>query len=382
MTKPRHGTLGLSSDDTWYFYPGKNATKEGILLPDFSANCQILLDSGQLFRGHAKFWNVYDTRTQLSLCDCVLPHVSAHGLQSLIAPASLKAHSKLAPSNKKIWDDAYFEEYDGLCSLPSWEVVTEEQYLKINKGRRALPTMAVSTIKYDAHNKPKRAKYRIAVLGNLDYHTWSKEATAAPVLSQLELCLLTSLAVHHRRSLKNCNVKQAFVQSSLPDNEVYFLKPPAGCPRSNPNHYWRLIWSLYGLKRAPKLWFNTLCKHLHNMGLRNSTSSPCLLIGNLIKGGPPIYIGIYVDDIIYFSSSDEVEKKFEELLGNVVQADFMGQVSHFLGIEFQWARHWVLRVLAVLLFLLHIDRAFLLILPPTKTCLCMTMINCACSTNL
>jgi len=50
-----------------------------------------------------------------------------------------------------------------------------------------LPTMVIATIKYDANNKPKRAKYRIVVLGNLDYHTWSKEDTAAPVLSQLEL---------------------------------------------------------------------------------------------------------------------------------------------------------------------------------------------------
>jgi hypothetical protein len=140
-------------------------------LPDYSANCQILLDSGQLFRGHAKFRNVYDTRSQLSLRGSVLRHVSARGLHSLLAPSSLKAHSKLSPSDKQIWDDAYNEEYDGLCSLPSWEVITEEQYHKLSKGRRALPTMAVSTIKYDAHNKPKRAKNRIVVLGNLDYHT-------------------------------------------------------------------------------------------------------------------------------------------------------------------------------------------------------------------
>jgi hypothetical protein len=40
------------------------------------------------------------------------------------------------------------------------------------------------------------------VLGNLDYHTWSKEATAAPVLSQLELWLLTSMAVYNKRVLK------------------------------------------------------------------------------------------------------------------------------------------------------------------------------------
>lgn len=62
----------------------------------------------------------------------------------------------------------------------------------------------------------------------------------------------------------------------------------------------------------------------------------------------PVYIGIYVDDIIYFSPSDAVEKKFEELLGSVVQADFMGQVSYFLGIEFQWKHHTDGHVTAIL----------------------------------
>jgi hypothetical protein len=71
MSKPRHGKLQLStSDDEWYFYPGRST--DGILLSDLSANYQNFLDTGQLFKGHAKFKNVYDTRTQLGLKDCVL----------------------------------------------------------------------------------------------------------------------------------------------------------------------------------------------------------------------------------------------------------------------------------------------------------------------
>jgi hypothetical protein len=62
--------------------------------------------------------------------------------------------------------------------------------------------MAIATIKYDEFNRPKRAKYLLVILGNFDQHAWSKEDTAVPVLSQLELCLLTSLAVFHKRVLK------------------------------------------------------------------------------------------------------------------------------------------------------------------------------------
>jgi hypothetical protein len=297
------------------------------------------MDTGQIFRGHSKFKRVYNTRHQVQLQDSILRHVSAHGLTSLVAPSSLKTHSSMSSSDKAIWDDAYFEEYDGLASIPTWEIFTEAQFKALGKGVKALPSMAIATIKYDAFNRPKRAKYRIVVLGNHDPHTWSKDSTAAPVMSQLELCLLTALAVSKRRVLKNCDVKQAFVQSHIPENETYFVRPPSGCPKSKPGTYWRLLRSLYGLRRAPKLWFDTLSNHLHSMGLHSSPNSPCLFMGSLLPGLPPIYVGIYVDDIIYFSDSDAVEKQFETLLSSLGSVEFMGQVSHFLGIEFTWKFH-------------------------------------------
>ena len=47
--------------------------------------------------------------------------------------------------------------------------------------------MAVSTIKFDKDGMPKRAKYRIVALGNLEYRDWSKSKVYAPVMSLLEL---------------------------------------------------------------------------------------------------------------------------------------------------------------------------------------------------
>jgi len=138
----------------------------------------------------------------------------------------------MSTNDKNIWKQAYDEEYDGLTSIPTWEVITEQEFKNLNKGIKPLPSMAIATIKYDAHNRPKRAKYRIVVLGNLDYHQWSKSATAAPVMSQLELRILTALAISHKRSLKNCDIKQAFVQSSLPSNEIYYVKPPTASSKT------------------------------------------------------------------------------------------------------------------------------------------------------
>jgi hypothetical protein len=124
MSKPCHGTLQCGNNNVWYFYPGKST--EGIELSDLTANCQALIDTGQLFCGHAKFCNVYNATNQVCLTECVLCHVSAHRLKTLVAPTSLKAHSSIDPGDQVIWNEAYNEEYNGLVSLPTWEVVSEE----------------------------------------------------------------------------------------------------------------------------------------------------------------------------------------------------------------------------------------------------------------
>jgi hypothetical protein len=288
MSRPRHGKLRLDSTDNWIFTPGNTIDlAQGILLKDLSSNAQNLIETGQLFKGHTKFRRVYTARNQAQLRESVLQHFSAHGLTSLIPPATLSSHHKLSENDKNIWNAAYSEEYDGLSDLPTWEILTEDQFKQLSKGTKALPSMAIATIKYDANNCPKRAKYWIVVLGNHDYHTWSKDATAAPVMSQLELRFLTALAVSQKRALKNCDIKQAFVQSSIPEHEHYFVRPPKGCPRSSPGTYWHLIRSLYGLRRAPKLWYDKLSSFLRSLGLKQSTTSPCIFVGHLIEGGPP-----------------------------------------------------------------------------------------------
>lgn len=76
--------------------------------------------------------------------------------------------------------------------------------------------MAVNTIKYDVNGAPKRAKYRIVALGNLDNNNWNKCDTYAQVMNLIELRLLTAIAIHHRRILKSGDFKQAFCQTTLP----------------------------------------------------------------------------------------------------------------------------------------------------------------------
>mmetsp|Transcript_3327 Transcript_3327/g.4656 ORF Transcript_3327/g.4656 Transcript_3327/m.4656 type:complete len:165 (-) Transcript_3327:934-1428(-) len=94
--------------------------------------------------------------------------------------------------------------------------------------------------------------------------------------------------------------------------------------------------TLYGLKRLPKHWFNKAVSILKAVGIHRIPNSPCLCIGNIIEDEPPLILGLYVDDCVYYSQSLEVEKEFERRLNNEIQGKitFMGNIQHFLGIKF------------------------------------------------
>ena len=334
-SKPRHGTL-ITANGHWYFRPGRSQNNNLKFIPNFVTRAFKLVNQHILFQGHPRFASLIRLRQTRDLSCAIATHVSAAGLYSHDVPTLVK-HKSLNPKDKEIWDEAYAEEYKGLLDLPCWVTISESEY-KQNRHKlgRLLPTMAISTIKYDEFGKPKRAKYRIVALGNQEQHPWLRSDMYASVMNLLEVQILTALCVRNKCTLKSRDVKQAFCQATLPDNKQYVLCPPPGCPLTPPNSYWLLKRTLYGLRRSPRHWFNRATKLLCGIGMTPLPHAPCIFVGTLIPGEPPLYLGLYVDDFIYFSASDAVEKKFKKDVGAATNVDLMGRVSHFLGIRFQW----------------------------------------------
>eukprot|EP00978_Attheya_sp_CCMP212_P018464 scaffold50550_cov54-Attheya_sp.AAC.1 len=109
------------------------------------------------------------------------------------------------------------------------------------------------------------------------------------------------MAVQHKHRLKQGDCKNAFCQATLPDDEPTIIHPPAGCPFTKPGMFWRLKKSLYGLRCAPRHWFDKITGILKSMGLRTSPHDPCIFHGSLLPGSAPIYIGLYVDYMLTIS---------------------------------------------------------------------------------
>jgi hypothetical protein len=195
-------------------------------------------------------------------------HVSAERLQSKSPPSTLKKALVTGNPNAPIWDESYNEEYDGLTKLDTFKVLTKAQYVALPNRPKAIPTICVLTVKVDKWHRPVRAKARTVVLGTLEDRAWTKADCYASVLRQDSLRLLISIAVQVGCVAKQGDCKNAFCQPRLPDNKVVIIKPPPGCPQSEPFSYWKLQKTLYGPRRSPRHWYDT--------GTRTSrsTSSP------------------------------------------------------------------------------------------------------------
>ena len=342
MPRSLQGFL-LHNDNGWFFKPGRKLESPHPMkhLPNFEDTVNQMITTRQLQKGFHSHKMMLDQQKLYAGKNIIALHVSAQNLLIPHAPSSLNNHTKLPEADQITWNNAYAEEYKGLQDLQVFDYITENEYHTLQHilGQK-LPSIAIATIKYNADGQPEQAKYRICVLSNLDHHDWDSNETFAPVLSHMELRLLISEAAKSGCIPKTANFKQAFCQSILPAQEKYVITPPHGCPLTPPNTYLLLKKTLYGLKRSPKHWFDKAVSILQSIGLTQIPNSPCLFIGTIIQDEPPIILGLYVDDCVYYSQSPAVEKEFERRLNHKIQGkfSFMGNIQHFLGIKFTTKR--------------------------------------------
>jgi hypothetical protein len=264
-------------------------------------------------------------------------HVSA-ALYKRTCPSSLSQALDPRHPDHLMWLVSYKEECDGFREFDTFEELTLQEYRKLAETHGpAIPSMCVLVTKKDEHGNPVRVKSRIVVLGDKDPHQWSKGNCFAPVAAQSAVCLLVSLAIEHSKFAQQGDCKNSFCNPVLPEDEVVIVPPP-GCPLSKPNTFWRLRKTLYGLRRPPKHWYEMFKSVVKICGLQPCPNSPCLFYGHPIPGKAPLYIAVYVDDFIYFSPDESVERHFETKMQAKLRVDFFGTVEWFLGTYYDWSR--------------------------------------------
>ncbi|GKA02327.1 retrovirus-related pol polyprotein from transposon TNT 1-94, partial [Tanacetum coccineum] len=113
--------------------------------------------------------------------------------------------------------------------------------------------------------------------------------------------------------------------------EVYVQQPPGFKSSEFPNYVCKLDKALYGLKQAPKAWYGTLSKFLIQHKFIRDTIDNTLFTYK--TKSDVIIVQIYVDDIIFGSTSVTLSKQFAKLVTKKYEMSMMGELTYFLGFQ-------------------------------------------------
>ena len=126
------------------------------------------------------------------------------------------------------------------------------------------------------------------------------------------------------------DVKSAFLNGYLKE-EVYVKKPPGFEDEKYPNRVYKLKKALYGLRQAPRSWYERLSEFLIKNGFIRGKIDPTLF--TIFKGQDILAVQIYVDDIIFGSTNDSMCKWFSKFMHNEFDMTMMGELNYFLGLQ-------------------------------------------------
>ncbi|KAI3771975.1 hypothetical protein L6452_03148 [Arctium lappa] len=156
------------------------------------------------------------------------------------------------------------------------------------------------------------------------------EEVFAPVARIEAIRLFLAYASFMKFKVYQMDVKSAFLYDKI-EEEVYVCQPPGFENPKYPDRVYKLKKALYGLHQAPRAWYDTLSTYLLENGFERGIIDKTLFIQR--KKKDILLVQIYVDDIIFGSTKDQLCRDFEELMHKRFKMSSMGELTFFLGLQ-------------------------------------------------
>ncbi|KAI3732753.1 hypothetical protein L1987_63961 [Smallanthus sonchifolius] len=217
--------------------------------------------------------------------------------------------SQLEPKNVKealadnCWIEAMQDELSQFQKLHVWDLVD------LPRGIQPIGTRLVFKCKTDDRHVVVKNKSRLVVQGFYQQEGLDYTEVYAPVARLEAIRLFLAYASYVGFKVYQLDVKSAFMYGKVHE-EVYVTQPLGFEDPHNINKVYKLDKALYGLHQAPRAWYETLSKHLLSNGFDCGQIDSTLLIRK--AGGDILLVQVYVDDIMFGSTNEEMCREFEQ----------------------------------------------------------------------
>ncbi|GJR38664.1 putative ribonuclease H-like domain-containing protein [Tanacetum coccineum] len=223
----------------------------------------------------------------------------------------------------------------------SWVEAMQEELLqfKLQKvwvlvdlpyGKKVIGTKWVFRNKRDERSIVVKNKARLVAQGFRQEEGIDYDEVFAPVARIEAIRLFLAFASYMGFTVYQMDVKSAFLYGTIRE-EVYVQQPPGFVDPAHPNKVYKVIKALYGLHQAPRAWYETLSSFLLENGFRRGTIDKTLFIKK--NKSDIMLVQVYVDDIIFGSTTQSMCTEFEDCMHKRFQMSSMGELTFFLGLQ-------------------------------------------------
>jgi hypothetical protein len=263
-----------------------------------------------------------------------------HCFQMGIKPA-LRKHGELAVQSVE-------KELRQMESKAVWEPVHVSS-LNEDQRRRMIRSYLFIKEKYDASGTFDKLKSRLVAGGDAQDPALYPDRSS-PTADVAAVFAVAAIAAREGRHVVTADIAGAYLNADMSKSDIYMkidgmiakqltkIDPKKYSPfvRRDGGIVVRLRKALYGCLESGKLWFDTLCRALTDMGLQQNPHEQCLF--NKQSGGHQLTVVIYVDDL-FITCAEEAEveiflsgivERFKEITIN------RGPVHSYLGMVFDF----------------------------------------------
>ncbi|CAI7899017.1 unnamed protein product [Closterium sp. NIES-53] len=200
------------------------------------------------------------------------------------------------------WREAIDTDLKALEDRNTWKIVP----IGMACNKTILAGKWVFRVKTKADGTIDKFKARWVVRGFDQEHGQDFTETFAPISRHTSLQILLAIVAMKQKKLRQIDVANAFLYA--PVDAKIFDEQPHGSD-TDPNQVCQLLKSLYGIKQAPRLWQQYLYARLIRIGFQQLPHDQGMY--RLTKEAEYIPLIVYVDDVLYIGSTDDITTWFE-----------------------------------------------------------------------